>query len=1371
MVYGDVVSLIKSCSGPIDLIVASGRRMRRSKPHKLMGELEKPGEEGIRMDPRIDLGSSSVVATAGNAEDGNNSGMGVPAGTSDLRENGLGPLGKTQSRSPSRPLINGTPLVALPSDSMPASLSASDGLFTGDESVSPAKRRDLAGDDANQSSVLDMTIRKSSKLGIGFTVSSNELQEIVVKQVFVGSSAHEQGLSVGDRLVQVNGVAVAGMRHKDALHLLTSTHSVVRLSVEMRHRDNLLSSDPARANSRGAVVIDGAGKVSSGSVLTTPLTTASTSIPASIAMVTRSAVSDTGEATGQSKRIPLNPGSAMCSEGPIETVSIVKGPRGLGIILVGGLGTSLGGCFISRIQPGSPAESDGRIRAGYRLIEVNGESLQHATHDDAIHAVRMATATVRLVVQVISEAQWQQLQIHSRQEEETTTPEPDVEPGEPGERMQWDPMRSGSVDRQQMESISPDGDRTPTNIDPSRDSDAPTPVPSDSPLLARSNTLLVDTGVALRQEHVEGEAQQPFTPSAMMMMPASSSGFESLHVDSAVAQVKTDPDVALVGAINASELPSFSHPPISEQQQIPLRSNESERVNGGTQLKDALDNSDEDDDQGPLPPPPPPPSSAPPLDIPRSSSFTGSYTPSSILPSIGRSSPLRVKENPNSSTTITALSKPTSGATIHMEEESTTSYSPSSSSVLKEGFSPTPSAPMASVVTMIPKHDASRSIILTESPISTPVAQSSASDILAPSSPNVAVSSNFDENISSHTYMSPSQSIGALSIDASLEPTVYASARASPKENNDHFMSLPTVSTSSSSHDQNKNLSGVASNISNGIVGDTPSSMPQAPTVTVVLTRMGGSFGFTVGTAVDAPGPHVVFIDPKGPAKANGRLSVGDHIIRVNNSDVGNLSPKEVEAMIEACPRAAGTLLRMQVRHENRQIDRQEPLAHLDDSPSSSMPSRPSVEGFLASSSQTTHSTPSESSHTVASLVNPTPSYSVSSSTNTDVNGTKESSTGSHPILLKEGSKSAIAKPSAGHGMGADDRPWDAQRAQARLDAGVDPTLVGQYITISIPRSTSGFGFSLTLSPKPVCFFARSVHPGGEAERAGLHPNDIILTVNNRPVRGETHAEVLERVRASASVLQLDLFRPYTGANVGEGACASEDSQIVSEINKKGDVSSSSSEIARASLGVHSNKDSMPLIHPTPAVLSHPSNVSVPTPHTASTPPSPLAAGPSSPSPKAPPSQPTTTEPSSASPSSSPPPPPPPALGPPSPSLPMTRSSPSPLSAVSPELGGSIHQPTSSFANPPRSLSPLSPSSSSPPPVPNSAPPGATPPSRSSSLKPHPLSIVNSSPVMAQYPSQSLGVSVSSTHQPSSSPPPPPLPEFFCSPPLYIVLH
>ena len=83
-----------------------------------------------------------------------------------------------------------------------------------------------------------------------------------------------------------------------------------------------------------------------------------------------------------------------------------KSDEKLGMVIKGGLQGQPGnpldpadeGVFISKINPGSPASARSDLIVGQRIIEVNGQSLLGATHNEAVEALRSSGDSIHLLL-------------------------------------------------------------------------------------------------------------------------------------------------------------------------------------------------------------------------------------------------------------------------------------------------------------------------------------------------------------------------------------------------------------------------------------------------------------------------------------------------------------------------------------------------------------------------------------------------------------------------------------------------------------------------------------------------------------------------------------------------------------------------------------------------------------------------------------------------------------------------------------------------------------------------------------------------------------------------------------------------------------
>jgi len=80
------------------------------------------------------------------------------------------------------------------------------------------------------------------------------------------------------------------------------------------------------------------------------------------------------------------------------TITIEKETTGLGLGIVGGSDTYLGGIVINVIEPGGAAAKDGRVAVGDQIILVNGASLRQMNHKNAVSALRLASSPVKLTI-------------------------------------------------------------------------------------------------------------------------------------------------------------------------------------------------------------------------------------------------------------------------------------------------------------------------------------------------------------------------------------------------------------------------------------------------------------------------------------------------------------------------------------------------------------------------------------------------------------------------------------------------------------------------------------------------------------------------------------------------------------------------------------------------------------------------------------------------------------------------------------------------------------------------------------------------------------------------------------------------------------
>ncbi|XP_015379845.1 PREDICTED: protein scribble homolog isoform X4 [Diuraphis noxia] len=230
--------------------------------------------------------------------------------------------------------------------------------------------------------------------GLGFSISggkgsshSKENNEpIVISRITEGGAAEKDGkLQVGDQVISINGIDVAGARHDQAVSMLTGLERFVRLVceriVDARYSDseshNSISPSIASTKSRSYM-----------SPKTPPPAPPQTPPkPAPRKLVSQSS-------------------SISSDSESVQNVTLVKEGGSWGFSIIGGtdhpcipFGLQEHGIFISHIVRGGIAESSGKLRMGDRLLKVNEEDVTKMTHQDAVLTLLKPTEEITLTVQ------------------------------------------------------------------------------------------------------------------------------------------------------------------------------------------------------------------------------------------------------------------------------------------------------------------------------------------------------------------------------------------------------------------------------------------------------------------------------------------------------------------------------------------------------------------------------------------------------------------------------------------------------------------------------------------------------------------------------------------------------------------------------------------------------------------------------------------------------------------------------------------------------------------------------------------------------------------------------------------------------------
>uniref|UniRef100_A0A672UYG0 Multiple PDZ domain protein n=1 Tax=Strigops habroptila TaxID=2489341 RepID=A0A672UYG0_STRHB len=170
-----------------------------------------------------------------------------------------------------------------------------------------------------------------------------------------GVAAQTQKLRVGDRIVSICGTSTEGMTHSQAVSLLKNASGTIELQV----------------------VAGGEVSVITGHQQDPP-----TSSLSFVGLTSTSIFQD-----------ELGPPQ-------YKTITLDRGPDGLGFSIVGGYGSPHGDLpiYVKTVFAKGAAAEDGRLKRGDQIIAVNGQSLEGVTHEEAVAILKRTKGTVTLTV-------------------------------------------------------------------------------------------------------------------------------------------------------------------------------------------------------------------------------------------------------------------------------------------------------------------------------------------------------------------------------------------------------------------------------------------------------------------------------------------------------------------------------------------------------------------------------------------------------------------------------------------------------------------------------------------------------------------------------------------------------------------------------------------------------------------------------------------------------------------------------------------------------------------------------------------------------------------------------------------------------------
>ncbi|XP_064881536.1 multiple PDZ domain protein-like isoform X3 [Oncorhynchus nerka] len=169
-----------------------------------------------------------------------------------------------------------------------------------------------------------------------------------------GLAAQTHKLKIGDMIVSICGTATEGMSHSQAVTLLKNATGTIELQV-VAGRDTTVTGPSQEQTAAGL----------------------------SVSSLTATSIFHDDLGPPQYK-----------------TITLARGPDGLGFSIVGGFGSPHGDLpiYVKTVFGKGAASEDGRLKRGDQIMAVNGQSLEGVTHEEAVGILKRTKGTIALTV-------------------------------------------------------------------------------------------------------------------------------------------------------------------------------------------------------------------------------------------------------------------------------------------------------------------------------------------------------------------------------------------------------------------------------------------------------------------------------------------------------------------------------------------------------------------------------------------------------------------------------------------------------------------------------------------------------------------------------------------------------------------------------------------------------------------------------------------------------------------------------------------------------------------------------------------------------------------------------------------------------------
>ncbi|XP_071419376.1 FERM and PDZ domain-containing protein 2 isoform X2 [Pithys albifrons albifrons] len=270
--------------------------------------------------------------------------------------------------------------------------------------------------------IICVSLKRDSKNGFGFVIIGGENVGkldlgIFIASIIPGGPADRAGnIKPGGRLISVNNISLEGVSFNTAVKIIQNSPDEVELIIsqpkdmyeEGLNEEKNLSRGNSTSGSEISCIESGRKKIQDChtalpreqdiNVDELQKTLSWSSAPKLGSRIPIPSADSLGVEGADSSHLP-SPSENNSKE--IYTVELVKEDGTFGISVTGGINTSVrhGGIYVKSIIPRGPADKDGQIKIGDRLLEVDGISLCGITHKQAVEHLKKSGQIANLVLE------------------------------------------------------------------------------------------------------------------------------------------------------------------------------------------------------------------------------------------------------------------------------------------------------------------------------------------------------------------------------------------------------------------------------------------------------------------------------------------------------------------------------------------------------------------------------------------------------------------------------------------------------------------------------------------------------------------------------------------------------------------------------------------------------------------------------------------------------------------------------------------------------------------------------------------------------------------------------------------------------------